>query len=295
MAESTSKLAHRMAEEQSKVSNGGPPRYMPAEDRDGWIMVLARGAVLCIRADSLAGAEKAGSMQVLRCEAENKVRLSQSTVDRLAWVAKAAPKNDVRPELNSVYFHAEKGTIVATDGHRLHAAEAPEIEGTMPSFIIDAHVVTYVLALIKESPQGITVEIDSARDSAKFTAGDKELYARTVDARYPDYLRVIPHREEMEKIPANIPDLAREHKKRAKFASKKPAIRYNDGNGNTTLDDGFVIAEMPELKDTLPQDKGVDLAYAEQAWCFSGTTYVDKDKLLIDGVDRTAVIMHKRR
>ncbi len=107
-----------------------------------------------------------------------------------------AAAKDVRFYLNAVYFVPERGHLVSTDGSALLLSQHPELRrsGCEPIIIPRSELA----AAIKAAPKkAVTLEmsVDSSTGRAVLTfrphAGAM-LSCEAVDARYPDYARVIP-------------------------------------------------------------------------------------------------------
>lgn len=115
--------------------------------------------------------------------------------DALLMVAHSAPSGDARPFLNGVYFEltGDVMRLVATDGHRLSAAEL--------AFTPEGYSTECLGILPKKSVDEITRILSGATGSARISwtdrvfvleSGKLRFATRLVDARYPEYQRVIP-------------------------------------------------------------------------------------------------------
>lgn len=107
----------------------------------------------------------------------------------------AAPSGDARIYLNGVYFEltGDVMRLVATDSHRLAASELPFAPGEYTSECVGI--------LPKKSVDEITRLLSGATGSARISwtdrafvleSGRAEFATRLIDARYPEYQRVIP-------------------------------------------------------------------------------------------------------
>lgn len=107
----------------------------------------------------------------------------EALADLIGIVGHAVPTKDVRPMLNGVHLTA--GKCVATDGHRMAFADC-EYDG--PDLIIPAESVRQMADLsgqVSVSDRQLIIESDSARFSTNL-----------VDAKYPDWLRMVPNQFE---------------------------------------------------------------------------------------------------
>lgn len=115
--------------------------------------------------------------------------------EALLTVEHAAPSGDARIYLNGVYFEltGDVMRLVATDGHRLTAGEL--------SFAPEEHSLECNGILPKKSVEEITRLLSGATGSARISwtdrafvleSGRTEFATRLIDARYPEYRRVIP-------------------------------------------------------------------------------------------------------
>ena len=115
--------------------------------------------------------------------------------DALLTVEHAAPSGDARTFLNGVYFELTGDVMrfVATNGHRLSAAEL--------AFTPEGYSTECVGILPKKSVDEITRILSGATGSARISWADRAFVldngklrfaTRLVDARYPEYQRVIP-------------------------------------------------------------------------------------------------------
>jgi DNA polymerase-3 subunit beta len=119
----------------------------------------------------------------------------------------AISTEETRYYLNGVFMHLthdNRLAFVATDGHRLARFEIPApagAEATENGVIIPRKTVGELLRLLKrkECPSDIMVSV--ADNGVSFLIGEDELLeSKVVDGTFPDYLRVIPTRNE-HKVP----------------------------------------------------------------------------------------------
>ncbi|CDQ10435.1 DNA polymerase III, beta subunit (modular protein) [Acidithiobacillus ferrivorans] len=115
--------------------------------------------------------------------------------EALLTVEHAAPSGDARMFLNGVYFEltGDVMRLVATDSHRLAASELP--------FAPEEYSSECVGILPKKSVGEITRALSGATGSARISWADRafvlesgklQFATRLIDARYPEYQRVIP-------------------------------------------------------------------------------------------------------
>ena len=125
----------------------------------------------------------------------------------------AISTEETRYYLNGIYLHAiatDAGTMlraVATDGHRLAQADTPAPAGAvgMPGVIVPKKTVGEIQKLLAEASGDISVELSTAK--IRFSVGSVVFTSKLIDGTYPDYLRVIPTRND-KRAEASIEDLA---------------------------------------------------------------------------------------
>lgn len=113
----------------------------------------------------------------------------------------AAAKEDVRYYLNGIYFDTAKGRLVATTGHVMIIAKMtfePNVKSVDPVIVPRAMIETalkgaksdaLVAVEIGPRPQkGSTSQVRSVR----LITGATSVSGTEVDAKYPDYERVVP-------------------------------------------------------------------------------------------------------
>jgi DNA polymerase-3 subunit beta len=117
----------------------------------------------------------------------------------------AISKEETRYYLTGAYFHIVKGIdgtpllrVVATDMHRLSLAEAKmkgDVEKLVeiPGIIVPKKTVSELIAVLSGYEGEVKVEVSPYK--VVFYVGDTILMSRLIDAKFPDYTRVIPANE----------------------------------------------------------------------------------------------------
>lgn len=110
----------------------------------------------------------------------------------------AMAQQDVRFYLNGLLLETGERRLraVATDGHRLACCDTSMIEGGAgdpQQAIVPRKAVGELIRIGASEGEGVFVEIGA--QALRVTVGDIRLTARLVDARFPEYERVIPNPE----------------------------------------------------------------------------------------------------
>jgi DNA polymerase III subunit beta len=105
--------------------------------------------------------------------------------DALGWVLLASSNDETRPHLRSVYLDAVNA--VATDGHRLHLAPFKGLRSG--PVLLRAESVS---ALLRVLPKSGVVTASRDGDRVRFTVGEYEMIAQTLEGPFPQYRQVIP-------------------------------------------------------------------------------------------------------
>lgn len=144
----------------------------------------------------------------------------------------AASSDQNHPALCGILFDLEHGTssIVASDSAKLvcHSFKSPDVEGKA-SFILPTHAAAVLKAIL---PRETNVNIIYGDRVARFTAGSVEMLSRLVEARFPDYRRIIPSSNE-NIINVNREKLLATLKRMAVVAEKRVPIVKVDLDHNT--------------------------------------------------------------
>lgn len=139
----------------------------------------------------LAGPEDASPFTLL---AGTLARLLQTTLPAISL-------EETRYYLNGVFLHRPEGTsgilrAVATDGHRLHFADAPLPEGAaeMPSTIVPRRAIRALRKALEGMPAEAEIAVTLCGDPPRLAvdAPGWQIRSTTIDGKFPDYLKVVP-------------------------------------------------------------------------------------------------------
>jgi DNA polymerase-3 subunit beta len=120
-----------------------------------------------------------------------------------------AAEKDVRYYLQGVYLDTAAGKVVATDGHRLFAANARGVKSNYPAVIIPNETIDAALKQFTgEYARGkslgavdVTVTIDDNHIAIGTPTGS--VTGKALDGKFPDWRRVVPKAEDVgEQVPA---------------------------------------------------------------------------------------------
>ncbi len=124
--------------------------------------------------------------QSLTLSSEDLYKLLKKTAFSMA-------NDDVRYFLNGLLLEVGEGHIsaVATDGHRLALSKA-NIESTLPKIqlLVPKKAVNEMLKLLAQDDTQVTLSF--GHHHIQVQQGETTITSKLVDARYPDYQRVIP-------------------------------------------------------------------------------------------------------
>lgn len=123
-------------------------------------------------------------------EAAEAVSFSQSFLkDALSKTVQIVEPDGVRPAMTAVYFHVrDNGTsIVASDSHVLTCVDCLST-GTMP-FLLPAKAAIMIKGMLEKDGD---IKVIHDGKNAEFTFGPYTLTTALVNAKYPDYTKVIP-------------------------------------------------------------------------------------------------------
>lgn len=157
---------------------------------------------------------------------------SETLSEAIGKTVFAASSDQTHPALCGILFDLEPGTssIVASDSAKLvcHSFKSPDVKGKA-SFILPTHAASVLRTIL---PRETNVNVIFGDKVARFTAGSVEMLSRLVEARFPDYRRIIPSSNE------NIINVNRERllatlKRMAVVAEKRAPIVKVDLDYNT--------------------------------------------------------------
>lgn len=118
-------------------------------------------------------------------------------------VAFAQSTEETRYYLNGTYLHVVSDggrallRLVATDGHRLALAQtdAPEGSQGIPGVILPRKLVGEVRRALQAAAGG-DVHITASPQGVRIETAQVVMTSKVIDGSYPDYVRVVPRREE---------------------------------------------------------------------------------------------------
>lgn len=109
----------------------------------------------------------------------------------LSQVVFAASSDDARPVLTGVYLNVSNNQLyaVATDSYRLSEKKLIASDQDI-SLLIPATALSELLRIIPDSAEKVEVHADNQQ--VLFRVEDIELVSKLIDAKYPDYKKLIP-------------------------------------------------------------------------------------------------------
>ena len=179
----------------------------------------------------------------------------------------ASSKDSARTWSNGVFMviEAKKCVMIATDGRRLALDRCP-IEGRAPkdgiNALIPAKSMDDVLRILSLGYEG-DVKITISKEITQFNLGETVIITHIIDAKYPDYDRVIPNefvgkltieREDLEQAVRGVAIVARTRE------GRDMAVLSSDTN---TLTINAHVESLGSSKQNIPvQQEGDDLKVA---------------------------------
>ncbi|UFX98125.1 DNA polymerase III subunit beta [Candidatus Gromoviella agglomerans] len=159
---------------------------------------------------------------------------------------------ETRYAINGIYFHFKDGKFfaVATDGHRLAVSSVLLDVQVLPSegVIVHRKTIIEVRRILLESVcENVKVKILNGQ--IVFIVDDLIFVSKVIDAKFPDYVRIIPNRigENMRSVELKSRDLANSIMKISSVSEEKNKIikmKFQpDGNVNMLYNDALVSAE----------------------------------------------------
>ncbi len=118
-------------------------------------------------------------------------------------------EKDVRYYLQGVYLDTAAGKVVATDGHRLFAANARGVKSNYPAVIVPNETIDAALKQFTgEYARGkmlgavdVTVTVDESHLAIGTPTGS--VTGKALDGRFPEWRRVVPKAEDVgDQVPA---------------------------------------------------------------------------------------------
>jgi len=180
----------------------------------------------------------------------------------------AISTEEKRYYLNGIYLHAVEGKLraVATDGHRLALADAALPQGAdgMPGVIVPRKTVSELQKLLTEGEQQVDVSLSGVK--MRISAGAVVLTSKLIDGTFPDYLRVIPTRND-KSLTVERDDFARSVDRVSTISSERGhAVKFSLGDGKLTLsvhnpDAGQAVEELSVDYEASPLEIGFNARY----------------------------------
>lgn len=163
--------------------------------------------------------------------------LAETLRNMLVNTSFAAARDDTRQVLNGVYLEIEHGkaTLVGTDGKRLAKIEEPISfdEGEKLTSIIPLKAVEEMARLL-EDENSVTVTL--MRDKIALETDRASLISKLLSGQFPDYQRVIPNPEGMNKISIHREELMTLLKQVSLFTSEiSHSVRLTFDHGELKL------------------------------------------------------------
>lgn len=130
-------------------------------------------------------------------DAKGAAKISEGVLRRLVeQTSFSVATDDVRYGLNGAHLEGLDGgkilRMVATDGHRLAAADGP-VEGQMaiqPRMLVPRKALAVLRKLLEEPDQ--TVELSFGEGAIRLARPDQTFWFRMIDGEFPDYHAVVP-------------------------------------------------------------------------------------------------------
>jgi DNA polymerase-3 subunit beta len=223
---------------------------------------------------------------------------AQSMRAALDYVLPAASTDEQRPHLNCICL--DGGRMMATDGHRLHAADIPT---NLPEpMLLPLQAARIAKRLLGSDDLAI---IAKSRDTVRIRAGQWQMDTRLVDATFPPVERVIPSGDQPVHVTVQQALLAKSLARVAKLARDNTVRVTVNGRIQLTAEDpdlgeAHVIVPIQETNhegDDLVI--GVNPAYLRDATAARGETLElgfsgARDALRIEAPGKLAVVMPTR-
>jgi len=171
----------------------------------------------------------------------------------LSAVRTAMAVGEGRYNLAAVLLEAQDGRIraVATDGHRLHLQDQPSELNWDGGRLVPSKGVNLMREMLISTPPGEKVKLSVTGTVIGVEVGNESLTVRLVEARYPDYLQVIPDESNGKKHTLNRVNL----KDALKRVSITASDKYAGAKITLTGEELILSLENPEVgnsKEVIP-------------------------------------------
>lgn len=113
--------------------------------------------------------------------------------NKILGLAKLAATKDVRYYLNSIYF--DKGKLIATNGHVLGILET-KLKSDK-SFIIPIELIKNIKRSTRTEPRLVDIRIHED-DTIEISQDGSTYTAPSINAKFPDYIKILPDAYEPE-------------------------------------------------------------------------------------------------
>jgi DNA polymerase-3 subunit beta len=171
----------------------------------------------------------------------------------------AMSAEETRHYLNGIYFHKDKGSLiaVATDGHRLAKFELNNLEqtGDIPSIILPRKAVLEIRKLLEDYDKQVSISLDE--NKICFSLDTLKFSSKLVDGHFPDYSKVIPegnkniliiNRESFSSIVDRISTVSTEQSQAIKFSLEKKILAVSA----SSPDSGSAVEQLAVDYDSEP-------------------------------------------
>lgn len=196
-------------------------------------------------------------------DATGKATIAERVLRRLVeQTSFAVATDDVRYGLNGAHLEEVSGPggrrlrMVATDGHRLSAAEGP-IEGELPlnpRMLVPRKALTVIRKLLEGDSE--PVELGFAEGAIRLTRPDQTFWFRMIDGEFPDYHAVVPtenkhratmRREDLSAALKRVGILVQDRARAVKFA-----FGGNGTDGENELEIEVHNVDRGEVREVVP-------------------------------------------
>lgn len=203
-------------------------------------------------------------------------RLSEGALRRLVdQTSFAVASEDHRFGLNGAHLEERKNAagervlrIVATDGHRLSAAEA-RIEGEValsPRMLVPRKALAVMKKLLEGDTE--TVELGFGEGAIRLQRAGQTFWFRLLDGEFPDYSAVVPKegkhvavigREELSSTLKRVAILVQDRARAVKFSFREAELEIQVHN----VDRGEIVESLPIELEGEPIVAGFNVRYVQ--------------------------------